>query len=170
FLHVALPSDFCFRSLRDALPISLRFSAIWLRQDCYPKFFNRRAGDVLRPPVDSFHWQPVRISHKLRFAGTPEPRGGAMCRGKHVLGACVALAALAGASDFEAQGESRKPALTIEQLIEIKHPSDPLWSPDNKHVAFVWDRADIRSEEHTSELQSRGHLVCRLLLEKKKKQ
>src|SRR5439155_17746211 len=29
--------------------------------------------------------------------------------------------------------------------------------------------AEYRSEEHTSELQSRGHLVCRLLLEKKKK-
>src|SRR2546422_5072489 len=29
---------------------------------------------------------------------------------------------------------------------------------------------DVRSEEHTSELQSRLHLVCRLLLEKKKKQ
>src|SRR5215208_5654183 len=29
--------------------------------------------------------------------------------------------------------------------------------------------AAARSEEHTSELQSRGHLVCRLLLEKKKK-
>src|SRR3989442_6387151 len=29
--------------------------------------------------------------------------------------------------------------------------------------------AHIRSEEHTSELQSRPHLVCRLLLEKKKK-
>src|SRR5437660_8534571 len=28
---------------------------------------------------------------------------------------------------------------------------------------------ETRSEEHTSELQSRGHLVCRLLLEKKKK-
>src|SRR5690625_1990608 len=28
---------------------------------------------------------------------------------------------------------------------------------------------EMRSEEHTSELQSRGHLVCRLLLEKKKK-
>src|SRR5690625_6250185 len=27
--------------------------------------------------------------------------------------------------------------------------------------------SDMRSEEHTSELQSRGHLVCRLLLEKK---
>src|SRR3712207_8823688 len=29
-------------------------------------------------------------------------------------------------------------------------------------------RADVRSEEHTSELQSRQYLVCRLLLEKKK--
>src|SRR5207253_4795919 len=29
-------------------------------------------------------------------------------------------------------------------------------------------QAPLRSEEHTSELQSRGHLVCRLLLEKKK--
>src|SRR5437870_10488907 len=31
------------------------------------------------------------------------------------------------------------------------------------------DREQRRSEEHTSELQSRGHLVCRLLLEKKKR-
>src|SRR5439155_6379310 len=33
---------------------------------------------------------------------------------------------------------------------------------------ILGDRRDLRSEEHTSELQSRGHLVCRLLLEKKK--
>src|SRR5437660_4345013 len=32
---------------------------------------------------------------------------------------------------------------------------------------LLWN-AQERSEEHTSELQSRGHLVCRLLLEKKK--
>src|SRR2546429_3845618 len=32
----------------------------------------------------------------------------------------------------------------------------------------VKDRGHLRSEEHTSELQSRLHLVCRLLLEKKK--
>src|SRR3712207_7551078 len=32
------------------------------------------------------------------------------------------------------------------------------------------DRKERRSEEHTSELQSRQYLVCRLLLEKKKKQ
>src|SRR5437660_3370527 len=39
------------------------------------------------------------------------------------------------------------------------------------YVGQVTMRADDaveRSEEHTSELQSRGHLVCRLLLEKKK--
>src|SRR2546422_3579706 len=34
------------------------------------------------------------------------------------------------------------------------------------HIDF---RDEVRSEEHTSELQSRLHLVCRLLLEKKKK-
>src|SRR5699024_12640395 len=33
---------------------------------------------------------------------------------------------------------------------------------------FVHERADYRSEEHTSELQSRFDLVCRRLLEKKK--
>src|SRR3989449_5829873 len=35
-------------------------------------------------------------------------------------------------------------------------------------VARLDDTVSIRSEEHTSELQSRLHLVCRLLLEKKK--
>src|SRR3712207_7160234 len=37
-----------------------------------------------------------------------------------------------------------------------------------EHRALGADRADLRSEEHTSELQSRQYLVCRLLLEKKK--
>src|SRR6266498_6029089 len=40
-------------------------------------------------------------------------------------------------------------------------------------TSFVWENSrekrPVRSEEHTSELQSRPHLVCRLLLEKKKK-
>src|SRR3712207_7856867 len=34
----------------------------------------------------------------------------------------------------------------------------------------LWRRRQPRSEEHTSELQSRQYLVCRLLLEKKKKE
>jgi dipeptidyl aminopeptidase/acylaminoacyl peptidase len=35
------------------------------------------------------------------------------------------------------------PPLTIEQLIDIRHPSNPLWSPDGRGVAFVWDRAGV---------------------------
>src|SRR2546430_9255326 len=40
------------------------------------------------------------------------------------------------------------------------------------HVAAIGPQhvEDVRSEEHTSELQSQSNLVCRLLLEKKKKQ
>src|SRR5687768_17921213 len=38
----------------------------------------------------------------------------------------------------------------------------------NLHTRTVQDAVNVRSEEHTSELQSRLHLVCRLLLEKKK--
>src|SRR2546422_6485881 len=45
-----------------------------------------------------------------------------------------------------------------------------LLSPILSHPdALVLDLCCGRSEEHTSELQSRLHLVCRLLLEKKKK-
>src|SRR5437660_5626485 len=42
------------------------------------------------------------------------------------------------------------------------------WTGDGREVGH-WRQTDVRvrSEEHTSELQSRGHLVCRLLLEKK---
>src|SRR2546422_6909669 len=51
------------------------------------------------------------------------------------------------------------------------------WSTTMMHLQkVIWPRPqsacitfDARSEEHTSELQSRLHLVCRLLLEKKKK-
>src|SRR5690625_6698973 len=38
----------------------------------------------------------------------------------------------------------------------------------NKNKLRAFGGRFFRSEEHTSELQSRGHLVCRLLLEKKK--
>src|SRR5690606_40254614 len=38
-----------------------------------------------------------------------------------------------------------------------------------KNLDFAWMANRDRSEEHTSELQSRENLVCRLLLEKKKK-
>src|SRR5439155_19900004 len=50
-------------------------------------------------------------------------------------------------------------------------PAPPAVSPRSKKVILIGRMSSSplrwRSEEHTSELQSRGHLVCRLLLEKK---
>src|SRR5690348_17571637 len=46
--------------------------------------------------------------------------------------------------------------------LELRHAVDGV-------SAEVSERSECRSEEHTSELQSPVHLVCRLLLEKKKK-
>src|SRR2546422_4571698 len=45
----------------------------------------------------------------------------------------------------------------------------PLGHRPAERAALGYSGGDPRSEEHTSELQSRLHLVCRLLLEKKKK-
>src|SRR4051795_3318863 len=33
--------------------------------------------------------------------------------------------------------------LTIDQLIDIKHPSNPVWSRDSKRIAFTWERAGV---------------------------
>src|SRR5690625_7857222 len=59
--------------------------------------------------------------------------------------------------------------------ISPSRPSSPIcaWLCDGswdgcRPVSARHSVASPRSEEHTSELQSRGHLVCRLLLEKKK--
>src|SRR5690554_7345423 len=41
-------------------------------------------------------------------------------------------------------------------------------SPQERPTEIIYAEGNYRSEEHTSELQSRPHLVCRLLLEKKK--
>src|SRR5690625_5989448 len=45
--------------------------------------------------------------------------------------------------------------------------SEVFHNHDCYRVTFCDGTSIVRSEEHTSELQSRGHLVCRLLLEKK---
>src|SRR5690625_5915808 len=60
-----------------------------------------------------------------------------------------------------------------EESVAIHH-SALSWLPWYKKCRVMIKkhllRRYFRSEEHTSELQSRGHLVCRLLLEKKKKE
>src|SRR3712207_7398798 len=65
----------------------------------------------------------------------------------------------------------------VESRLEIVRPGvvENQVAPGHGHrhgVGAGFDPVghDLRSEEHTSELQSRQYLVCRLLLEKKKKQ
>src|SRR5690625_6051988 len=57
-----------------------------------------------------------------------------------------------------------RPVLLLGRGAQVRPPRSP--GPPDPRGSGV----DVpeRSEEHTSELQSRGHLVCRLLLEKKK--
>src|SRR5258707_7507614 len=51
-----------------------------------------------------------------------------------------------------------------------RSPLDVLYDSERDKHWFNWGVVELRrSEEHTSELQSRQYLVCRLLLEKKKK-
>jgi len=61
------------------------------------------------------------------------------------LATCVALLCVtAGCVAHGApQASSDSRHLTIEQLIDIRHPSNPLWAPDGRHVVFVWDRAGV---------------------------
>src|SRR2546422_3011841 len=59
----------------------------------------------------------------------------------------------------------RRPSYTV--AIGTDRTRKPWTSASSRNAASKSYRAS-RSEEHTSELQSRLHLVCRLLLEKKK--
>src|SRR5690625_4668499 len=54
-------------------------------------------------------------------------------------------------------------------VVVVNKPQGMVVHPSAGHASGTLVNALLyRSEEHTSELQSRGHLVCRLLLEKKK--
>src|SRR4051794_39876957 len=59
----------------------------------------------------------------------------------------IALTLLSGTVLNIRAGQSpNRPAdgrLTIEKLIDIKHPSNPVWSRDSKKVAFLWERAGV---------------------------
>src|SRR5690606_31588802 len=66
--------------------------------------------------------------------------------------------------------ESGPPHEVIERARENMHRKHPKTRFVNAHMAMLYYDPEklARSEEHTSELQSRENLVCRLLLEKKK--
>src|SRR3712207_7345933 len=58
-------------------------------------------------------------------------------------------------------------ALTPLAILYETHPWQPYVPPGQRTYFNDWLVDPTRSEEHTSELQSRQYLVCRLLLEKK---
>src|SRR2546428_8995429 len=58
---------------------------------------------------------------------------------------------------------------TPEGLNHGGHDEQEMAAIDVRLTREIRDAGESRSEEHTSELQSRSDLVCRLLLEKKKK-
>jgi dipeptidyl aminopeptidase/acylaminoacyl peptidase len=55
----------------------------------------------------------------------------------------AAAAALATGAAVPRAAQPRASALTIEQLIDIKHPSNPVWSRDSRRIAFTWERAGV---------------------------
>src|SRR2546429_3107632 len=101
-----------------------------------------RVGPLLCSPLAA-----VLCSHALAYPGPP--------RGTENIPKLMADSALV------CKGE-------VVEAAEVTVVSDPR-PPHRTATAIVHvDRCFKRSEEHTSELQSRLHLVCRLLLEKKK--
>src|SRR5690348_17356012 len=76
-------------------------------------------------------------------------------------------------SDLTSAVISTREAMILRRLASVHRPL-PIGSPARLTTASITEHAGnwsrlVRSEEHTSELQSPVHLVCRLLLEKKKK-
>src|SRR5690625_6441405 len=95
------------------------------------------------------------------------------------------LSSLALAGDRMPSGYSTASSTIKTSNSTVWKPAALALRPENTQHRLRWDASECstvhvptscrtktarlsRSEEHTSELQSRGHLVCRLLLEKKK--
>src|SRR2546422_2069348 len=72
---------------------------------------------------------------------------------------------------YARDGAAFPPSLTVREVLMYyaRLHADGTGEPAAQRlVREAFDASGLRSEEHTSELQSRLHLVCRLLLEKKK--
>src|SRR5699024_12043733 len=74
----------------------------------------------------------------------------------------------AGRSSVTRTGRSGVLVVGVDSLLtQLARCCRP--APPDEIAGFITKGRGVRSEEHTSELQSRFDLVCRLLLEKKKK-
>src|SRR5690625_5582481 len=96
-----------------------------------------------------------------------------------IIGAIISLVILVGILlQTNSKSNNTEVHQVIDQYQEItrhRSPKETIEQPEKiaptyeEQIDALGDVPEGRSEEHTSELQSRGHLVCRLLLEEKKK-
>src|SRR5256885_3560331 len=69
---------------------------------------------------------------------------------------------------YEAKNDLPRAASYYSKFLDLWKNADPALQPKVQDVKRRLAAIEVRSEEHTSELQSPCNLVCRLLLEKKK--
>jgi dipeptidyl aminopeptidase/acylaminoacyl peptidase len=68
--------------------------------------------------------------------------------------ASLGVVCISAAAALSVRAAGNPPGLTIEQLIDIKHPSNPAWSADGRQVTFTWERAGV-SARYISDLDGR---------------
>ncbi len=56
---------------------------------------------------------------------------------------CAVVAHAQGRAETSARSGPAAGRLTIDQLLDIKHPSYPAWSRDSRSIAFMWERAGV---------------------------
>src|SRR5439155_21903430 len=125
--------------------------------------------------------EPVPPSHLEEDFATREPQGSSAHAGVHAVAPNAGLGLAVGKRRARAVAGALEKFLGVHvrakrsHLLDISNatfvPSGLPYRMSPRHQLGNFSPLDpkARSEEHTSELQSRGHLVCRLLLEKKKK-
>src|ERR1041385_1659426 len=138
--------------------------------------------DFVTPAMDAITQQAAKL--RYRSAGTQTcPLTLRVCYGGGVGGGLYhsqtnttwfahepGLVVIAPGTVYDAKGMLKAAIRDDNPVIYFEHKklyrSIKEELPDEEFVADLY-KAAVRSEEHTSELQSRLHLVCRLLLEKK---
>src|SRR5437868_7442010 len=110
----------------------------------------------------------IKTAEQLHLLGIRYALAGGLAVGAHgYIGATIDVDFLVGEEAFEHRGSlvAFKAGVPIEvDGVRIDYLSPAALGPQLEEVL---DHPPMRSEEHTSELQSRFDLVCRLLLEKK---
>src|SRR5207253_8192507 len=130
----------------------------------------RRPGFMMLAPPCRASAEPTKAYEPVAWVGVRPARGPTAARSvtrRQRLGQTPSCADQAGFAVPLVHADRRSTASLAQSFITFS-------ASPHSHCAAVEMlpppiRRSTRSEEHTSELQSRGHLVCRLLLEKKKK-